>query len=117
MACNMKFWDVRFYLSFFVMLDEFFGWETVKVAEFWFDHDRQVTQRLFDDSFGNAINRPTHVCLGKHTKKILVFFKYWCLLTGFALGTLETGYQEVIEQSQINLHIYLLCLTIFFKTL
>ncbi len=81
-------WSSGIYLRFFVMLDEFFGWETVKTAEFWFDHDRNVTQRLFDDSFGNAINRPTHVCLGKHTKKILFFFLYWCLLTGFALGKL-----------------------------
>lgn len=68
-ACYTQLCDARLYLSFFMMLDEFFGWETMKVAEFWFDHDRHITQRLFDDSFGNAINRPTHVCLWEKKRK------------------------------------------------
>ena len=51
------------YLGFFVVLDKLFWGKAVQVAQSGLHHDGNLAQVLFDDAFGNAIHRPTDICL------------------------------------------------------
>lgn len=50
-------------LSFLVMFYQLFGGHAMQVTKPGLHHDGKLTQRLFDDTFGDAVDRPADVRL------------------------------------------------------